>query len=141
MKDHPFFFSLSTVKSICLLIIATLALSAYTLSHGDPYARLGTSMGGEISVEDFQEIEGVNATYDDHGVTKEATVKQFTLTWVEKGKDPVEVINRKSTYNEKAQKLIDQAKPGTVYYYDNVTVKYPGNPEDMKINSMVFKIK
>ena len=53
----------------------------------------------------------------------------------------MESTNAGARYNAKSKELINKAKPGDIYYYDNVKAKCPGDPAGRKINSMVFKIK
>ena len=58
--------------------------------------------------------------------------------------DPVEAIVRQGDFSKNAQRLVDLAKPGDTYYFDNIKVIYSmidGNKQEMKLNSMVFNIK
>lgn len=109
----------------------------YTMS--DHVAVLNELTGGKISAEDFKNATGLDLRSPDDGENCE--VAEFNLVWVEKGKDPVEVILKSANFNEKALKLTAKAKSGTVYYFDTVKVKCAGKEELEKVNSLVFKIE
>ncbi len=107
----------------------------------DPIARLGTLTQGTIDVKTFQDYEGLNATWEEDGRIEECTVKSFAMTWVAKGKDPIEILNYQQNFNEKSADLISKTQSGDVFYFDKVMVKCPGNLEERKVNSLVFRIK
>ena len=68
-------------------------------------------------------------------------IQGYNLTYVAKRQDPVESVNPGPRYNGKSKRLVNRAKPGDIYYFDNVKAKCPGDAAGRKINSMVFKIK
>ncbi|RMG82223.1 MAG: hypothetical protein D6714_11695 [Bacteroidetes bacterium] len=107
----------------------------------DPVARLSKSSGGTMGNGEFKAQGGVGAFLDNFDFDATCQIQGFNLVYVAKRQDPVEVINRGARYNEKAKRLVAKAKPGDIYYFDNVKAKCPGDPAGRKINSMVFKIK
>ena len=68
-------------------------------------------------------------------------IQGYTLTFVAKRQDPVDSVNQGARYNEKSRRLVGQAKPGDIFYFDNVKARCPGDIAGRTINSMVFKIK
>ncbi len=102
------------------------------------------SYKGTLSPEEFKKYKGVDlfTPYFEFDLPME--IKRFHLTRVPVKGDPVEVINRSGVFNENAKSLVEKAQSGDVFYVDKVTarVKYiTGDPVDLKLNSMVFKIK
>lgn len=123
------------------LILFSLSFIAFYQINTDPVARLGALSGGEISAEDFKEHEGLNAVIDDKDKIRECKITGFYLVRVAKKQDPVEVIQHDEKFNKKSKALVAKATTGDIYYIDNVRAKCPGDAEERKINSLVFRIK
>jgi beta-lactamase regulating signal transducer with metallopeptidase domain len=103
--------------------------------------------GGTAPAEEFQKIKEVNLSFANFNFDINMTVLGFKMTRVPKNGDPVDVIVTDGYFNEKVKNLIEMAKPGDIYYFDNVQVNwkdYSGKEdhdfEPNKVNSMVFKI-
>ena len=107
----------------------------------DPQARLSKSSGGSMGNGQFKAQGGVGAFLDNFDFEATCQIQGYNLVYVAKRQDPVEVVNRGARYNDQAKRLVNRAKPGDIYYYDNVKARCPGDPAGRKINSMVFKIK
>jgi len=107
----------------------------------DPMARLSKSSGGAMGNGEFKAQGGVGAFLDNFDFDAKCKIQGYNLTYVAKRQDPVESVNGGARYNAKSGRLVGQAKPGDIYYFDNVKAKCPGDKAGRKINSMVFKIK
>lgn len=107
----------------------------------DPVARLSKSSGGAMGNGEFKAQGGVGAFLDNFDFDATCTIQGFTLVYVASRQDPVEVINAGPRYNDAAQRLVQRAKPGDIYYFDDVKARCPGDNVGRPINSMVFKIK
>ncbi|MFK7807134.1 MAG: GldM family protein [Saprospiraceae bacterium] len=107
----------------------------------DPMARLSKSSGGAMGNGEFKAQGGVGAFLDNFDFDAKCKIQGYNLTYVAKRQDPVESVNRGSRYNDKSKRLVNQAKPGDIFYFDNVKARCPGDSAGRKINSMVFKIK
>jgi gliding motility-associated protein GldM len=107
----------------------------------DPVARLSKSSGGQMGNGEFKAQGGVGAFLDNFDFDATCAIQGFNLVYVAKRQDPVESNNGGARYNEKSKRLVAQAKPGDIYYFDNVKAKCPGDKAGRPINSMVFKIK
>ncbi len=107
----------------------------------DPVARLSKSSGGSMGNGEFKAQAGVGAFLDNFDFDAKCKIAGYNLTYVAKRQDPVESVNGGPRYNAKSKRLVNQAKPGDIYYFDNVKAKCPGDPAGRKINSMVFKIQ
>ena len=107
----------------------------------DPMARLSKSSGGAMGNGEFKAQGGVGAFLDNFDFEANCKIQGYTLTYVAKRQDPVDSVNGGARYNAKSKRLVSQAKPGDIYYFDNVKAKCPGDSAGRTINSMVFKIK
>ena len=107
----------------------------------DPMARLSKKSGGTMGNGEFKAQGGVGAFLDNFDFDAVCKIQGYTLTFVAKRQDPVDSVNQGARYNEKSKRLVGQAKPGDIFYFDNVKARCPGDPAGRKINSMVFKIK
>ncbi len=107
----------------------------------DPVARLSKSSGGAMGTGTFKAQGGVGAFLDNFDFDARCTIQGFTLVYVAARQDPVEVINAGARYNAQARRLVNRAKPGDIYYFDDVKARCPGDKVGRPINSMVFKIK
>ena len=107
----------------------------------DPVARLSKSSGGAMGNGEFKAQGGVGAFLDNFDFEATCRVQGFNLVYVAKRQDPVESVNSGPRYNDKSKRLVARAKPGDIFYFDNVKAKCPGDVAGRKINSMVFKIK
>ncbi|MFK7932855.1 MAG: GldM family protein [Saprospiraceae bacterium] len=107
----------------------------------DPVARLSKSNGGAMGNGEFKAQGGVGAFLDGFDFDAKCNIQGYNLTRVAKRQDPVSAPNRGARYTDKAKRLVMAAKPGDIYYFDNVKARCPGDAAGRKINSMVFNIK
>jgi hypothetical protein len=63
------------------------------------------------------------------------------LTRVAKRQDPVPADNQGGSFAGQARSAVDQAKPGDVYYFDDIKARCPGDVAGRNIGSLVFTIK
>ncbi|MEL6971788.1 MAG: GldM family protein [Bacteroidota bacterium] len=107
----------------------------------NPEARLSGKKDGSMGTGEFKAQGGVGAFLDDFDFDATCQVAGFNLVYVPKRQDAIPVQNRGARYNDAARRVVNQAKPGDIYYFENVRAKCPGDTATRKINSMVFKIQ
>ena len=107
----------------------------------DPVAKLGKSSGGPMGNGEFKAQGGVLAILEGFDFDARCNIQGFNLTYVAKRQDPVPVINKGPAYSAQAKRLVQRAKPGDIYYFDNVRARCPGDKAGRQINAMVFTIK
>lgn len=108
----------------------------------DPVARLGGRiMGGDIGNGEFKAQVGVAAVLNDFDFDAKCDIVGYDVVLISKGQDPKTEVNAGARYNEKAQTLIGQAKPGDVYLFQNIRAKCPGDLSSRSLGSMAFIIK
>ncbi len=123
------------------ILLSCFAFTAFNSINTDPIARLGLLTGGIITAGDFEANEGLNAVIENENHVTECMVTEFHLARLPYKQDPVISINRDANFNDRSKRLVEKAATGDAYYFDNVRAKCPGDKEDRKINSLVFKIK
>ncbi len=108
----------------------------------DPVAKLGgTSSGGDLGNGAFKAQDGVIAVLDGFDFDARCNISGFELVYSAARQDPVRVTNPGARYNNQARALVNRAKPGDTYYFNNVRAKCPGDAVTRKINPMVFNIR
>ena len=107
----------------------------------DPVARLSKSSGGSMGNGEFKAQGGVGAFLDNFDFNANCAIQGFNLTYVASRQDPVTVVNAGPRYNDASNRLVQRAKPGDIYYFDDVKARCPGDNVGRPINSMVFSIK
>ncbi len=107
----------------------------------DPIARLGNQDSGSLGTGEFKAQGGVGAWLDNFDFETKCQIDGFILTRVAKRADPVDATNSGARFGGTAQRLVDMAAPGDIYYFENIKARCPGDGAARKINSLVFKIR
>lgn len=110
----------------------------------DPVASLNPNKkvsGGPIGSGEFKAYRGIFSILENFDFAAKCLVKSFDLVYVPKRQDPVPSKNSGASYNQKSKRLVKKAKPGDIFYFDNVKTQCPGDVATRKINTMVFKIR
>ena len=107
----------------------------------DPVAKLSNESGGTMGNGTFKAQRGVLAVLENFDFDARCDILGFNLVRVAKRQDPEAAINRGASYNSEARALVDKARPGDKYFFENVKAKCPGDPAGRKINDMVFNIR
>lgn len=107
----------------------------------DPVARLSNKANGAMGTGEFKAQGGLGAFLDNFDFDAKCAIVGFTLVRVPKRQDAVREANDGARYNGKCRGLIDQAKPGDTYYFEDVKAKCPGDNAGRPINPLVFTIK
>lgn len=107
----------------------------------DPVARLGKKQDGSMGTGEFKAQGGVIPWLDNFDFDAKCKIQGFNLVHVPKRQDPVDNPNQGGTFDAKSKRMMQAAKPGDTYYFENVKARCPGDKAGRKINSMVFRIK
>jgi len=107
----------------------------------DPVARLGKKADGSMGNGEFRAQPGIIPWLDAFDFEARCKIDGFNVTRVAKRDDPIQKTNRGGTFTSETKRIINMAKPGDTYYFENVKARCPGDAAGRKINSMVFKIK
>ncbi|MEY3050695.1 MAG: hypothetical protein RLY31_480 [Bacteroidota bacterium] len=107
----------------------------------DPVAKLGNKPDGEMGNGEFKAQPGIIAWLENFDFDARCEIQGFNLVKVSKREDPVDSPNAGGTFTGKTKNLVTSAKPGDIYYFENVKARCPGDVAGRKINSLVFRIK
>jgi len=107
----------------------------------DPVAKLGRKMSGGISSGEFKLNKGIIPTLDNFDFDARCNIVGYRLVRSPRRDDPKVAENRGGRYGTKAQALVNAAKPGDRYFFENVKCKCPGDKYAREINPLTFIIK
>ncbi|MFZ4544235.1 MAG: gliding motility protein GldM [Saprospiraceae bacterium] len=110
----------------------------------DPVAQLGIgkiAKGGSMPNGEFKAQQGLVAMLEGFDFDARCDIQSYNVTYVAKRQDPVTYPNQGARYNGNNAGIINRAKPGDVYYFDEVKARCPGDQAGRQINSLVFQIK
>ena len=107
----------------------------------DPVARLSTKSGGAMSSGEFKAQGGVSAILDNFDFDARCQIDGFRLVRVAPRQDPEFATNGGPRWTPEAAKIIQRAKAGDRFFFENVKARCPGDKAGREINSMVFTIR
>lgn len=101
--------------------------------------------GWNITVREFRAQGGVGAYLDHFDFDARCNIVGFSLTYLARTGEgfaaPVTTNNAGARFTSEANDLVNRAKPGDLYYFDNVRAQCPGDAASRQINTMVFSIR
>ena len=106
----------------------------------NPVAKLSSSMGGVMSSGEFKAQRGLFAVLENFDFDAKCEIIGYQLVRVPRRQDPQMETNKGGGYNAGPKGLVDQAKAGDTFYFENVKAKCPGDASGRDINQLVFKI-
>ena len=106
----------------------------------DPVAKLSSSMGGVMGAGEFKAQRGLLAVLENFDFDAKCEVIGYRVVRVPRRQDPMPATNRGGPYGGEARGVVDQAKAGDTYYFEDVKAKCPGDVAGRDINQLVFKI-
>ena len=107
----------------------------------NPSLRLGHHTGGAISAAELKVHQGIIPFLDNFDFKAKCKIIEFEMARVPRNDNVQVVMNKGGTFSSKAQRIINRASRGDVFYFDQVRVKCPGDQATRKVNGMVFNIK
>ncbi len=107
----------------------------------DPVAKIAGTTSGTMGNGEFKAQGGVIAELENFDFDARCDIAGFELIYAAPRQDPVPVTNPGPRFNSQARNLINQAKPGDVYYFNNVRAKCPGDQNSRQINPLLVRIR
>ena len=86
----------------------------------DPTPEVGGKQGGAMKTGEIKAQMGVAARLKDFDFDAKFTVVGFEMTLAERGQDLLTCVNGGSKFTGQCQNLINRAKVGSIYYFDNI---------------------
>lgn len=106
----------------------------------DPVAKLSSATGGVMGAGEFKAQRGLLAVLEGFDFDAKCEIMGYRVVRVPRRQDPMPATNRGGLYNGEARSVVDQAKAGDTYFFEDVKAKCPGDASGREINSLVFKI-
>ncbi len=107
----------------------------------DPIVRMGRKIDGLMGSGEFKAQPGLTANLDNFDMDLKCTIQSYTLYYVCKRCDAVEMQGSGGRFTGQISTAIRQAKPGDQYAFTNVKVRCPGDVVSRRINGLSFKIR
>jgi gliding motility-associated protein GldM len=109
----------------------------------DPIAKVGNQLrGGAVGNGTFKAMTFMNAVLENFDFEAKCTIAGFEFTYLAKRQDPSPPkTNNGERFNGDIMEMINKAKPGDAYFFDNIKARCPGDANSRDLGSMSFKIK
>lgn len=108
----------------------------------DPVAKIGATTGGPMGNAELRANGGVLAVLENFDFDARCEIAGFTMVYVPKRQDPIEVVNPGPRFTGGVANAVAQAKPGDTYQFQNIRAKCPGDGgSTRKINSIAITIR
>jgi gliding motility-associated protein GldM len=105
----------------------------------DPQAKVGGKPGGRMPAAQFKAQNGVIAALDGFDFDARFDVLSYQLFYQPVRQDAAILANTGPTFNSPVESAVQKAKPGDVYYFEEIKVKGPDGTT-RKIPGIAFKI-
>lgn len=108
----------------------------------DPVPMLGAkhrskSMGNG----EFKAQGGIAAILENFDFEAKCDIVGFETTYLPKRQDPISKTNGGARWNSEVGAMIEKAKPGDSYFFDDIKCKCPGDIAARNIGGLAFKIR
>jgi gliding motility-associated protein GldM len=108
----------------------------------DPVARLGAKyVSASLGSGEFKAQGGIAAVLDNFDFEAKCNIGGFNCTYLAKRQDPIIKSNGGARFGSEAQDLVNKAKPGDTYFFDDIKAKCPGDSGNRDLGTIVIKIK
>ena len=106
----------------------------------DPVVKLGNLLGGHVPVAHFKVQQGLIPHLLDFEFDAKAKISSFELVRLRDG-DAATAKNHGGRFGSAAQRLVDNAERGDIFYFDEIKVHCPGDNYDRRMPGLIFNLK
>lgn len=107
----------------------------------DPVPMLSNNRGGSMGSGEFKAQGGVRPVLNGFDFDARCNITEFVVVRAAKRQDAEVNRNKGGKYDGKSASLVNKAKPGDKYFFENIKCKCPGDAASRNIGQMVFNIK
>jgi len=107
----------------------------------NPIPQLSNSKGGRMSSGEFKLQKGVYPVLENFDFEAECKIKEFRMVRIPERDDARIVINNGGQFTAESKALVDKAKKGDKYYFENIMCRCPGDARSRDLGVMLFTIK
>jgi gliding motility-associated protein GldM len=108
----------------------------------DPTPLLGAKhKGGAMANGEFRAQGGIAAVLENFDFDAKCDIVGFEITYLPKRQDPISKQNSGARWGGDAQDMIQKAKPGDAYFFDDIKCKCPGDVAARNLGGLAYKIR
>ncbi len=108
----------------------------------DPIPLLGAQhKSGSMNNGTFRAQGGIAAVLQNFDFDAKCDVVGFEMTYLPKRQDPITAQNGGARWGGQVGDMVQKAKPGDSYFFDDIKCKCPGDAAARNIGGLAFKIK
>jgi len=108
----------------------------------DPIPLLGAQhKSGSMNNGTFRAQGGIAAVLQNFDFDAKCDVVGFEVTYLPKRQDPITALNNGARWSSSVADMVQKAKPGDSFFFDDVKCKCPGDVAARNIGGLAFKIK
>ena len=100
-----------------------------------------TANSDKMSVAELKVYNTLYAAFENFDFDASCNITQFQITKVSKGKDPVFVTNKGGDFNGRTTSLIQTAKAGDKFIFDNIKTLCNGDIASRELSSLIIDVK
>ena len=90
---------------------------------------------------EFKAQGGISAVLENFDFDAKCDMVGFEFTYYPKRQDPIVVSNSGARWGGQAADMVNKAKPGDAYFFDDIKCKCPGDIAARNIGSIAIKIR
>lgn len=108
----------------------------------DPTPLLGAKHRSKAMANgEFKAQGGIASVLENFDFEAKCDIVGFEVTYLPKRQDPITKNNGGARWGGDVQDMINKAKPGDSYFFDDIKTKCPGDPVARNIGGLAFKIR
>lgn len=108
----------------------------------DPTPMLGAKHRSKAMANgEFKAQGGIAAILENFDFDAKCDIVGFEATYLPKRQDPISKQNSGARWNGDVQDMINKAKPGDAYFFDDIKCKCPGDAAARNLGGLAFKIR
>ncbi len=107
----------------------------------DPVPTLSGKVGGAIGNGELRAQQALIPTLDNFDFDARCQIVGFQIIRSAKREDPELNANKGGKFDDKTKALVDKAKPGDIFLFDNIKCSCPGDPAARTLPSSVYKVQ
>lgn len=129
---------LSKTSTLTIGVVILMLFSGFTTTN---LSTSTTEQGPEVMTAGLFKIQGrLNAIIENFDFDFKCGVSSFQLVRVSKRSDPITVENQGGDFSEATRRLVNQAKAGDYYFFENIKAKCAGDSVTRKLGTVTVKI-
>jgi hypothetical protein len=97
--------------------------------------------GKAMANGEFKAQGGIAAVLENFDFEAKCEIVGFEVTYLPKRADPISKMNSGARWGSDAADMINKAKPGDAYFFDDIKTKCPGDAIPRNVGGLAFKIR